>query len=161
MHFLAKMMTKKQPKRRNNMMESRMKILNMLAEGVITVEEASELLKTLDTQKVQVQTEKGLKTVTEERMLKSHGKTLHVFVKSNKGDEVNVNLPITLIKGMAKAGRAEGVLKKSMNSGFSNNEFIQDNIDLELLLEAVELGVIGKIIDVESSEGDIVEISIF
>lgn len=72
-----------------------------------------------------------------------------IYVISADGDKVKVNLPIPLIKLGLEMG-----LKLPQVSG---NEVLQ-NIDFEQLIRLVESGVIGKLVEVESADGDIVEI---
>lgn len=73
---------------------------------------------------------------------------LKIFVNSG-GDKVKVNLPMPLVKMGLEMG-----IKQPQISG---NEALKD-IDFEQLLFMVEKGVIGKLVEVESSDGDIVEI---
>lgn len=76
-------------------MDERMKILEMLAEGTITVEEAKELLDTLDNQKVIVESKEGTKAVLMGDVVRSQaGKVLHIKVASEDGDKVDVNIPL-------------------------------------------------------------------
>jgi len=72
-----------------------------------------------------------------------------IYVNSADGDKVRVNLPMPLIKLGLEMG-----LKMPQVSG---NEVLQ-NIDFEQLTRLVESGVIGKLVEVESADGDIVEI---
>ena len=76
--------------------------------------------------------------------------TLRIKVDSAEGDKVRVNLPMSLVKvglemGMDLSGSVSGMesLKK---------------VDLNKVLELVERGLIGKLVEVESAEGDTVEI---
>ena len=143
------------------MNEERMKILEMLADGIITSSEANELLATLDKNKVEVATENGMKSMKVDSAIKSQlGKTLHVKVLSKDVDKVNINLPIALIKATIKAGNMSGLMENSLKINIGNSEFLKDNVNLDFILECIESGAIGKIVDVESKEGDKVEIYI-
>lgn len=76
---------------------------------------------------------------------------LKIVVLSKDGDKVKINLPIPL-------------LKLSMEMGISspqivgNSSFDFSSIDFKNLLNLIEQGVIGKLVEVESADGDIVEI---
>lgn len=74
---------------------------------------------------------------------------LKVIVNSKEGDKVRINLPMMLVKVGLEMG---------MNAPqFSGKEYLKD-IDLNQLLTMVESGVVGKLVEVESADGDIVEI---
>ena len=75
---------------------------------------------------------------------------LKMIVLSSDGDKVKINLPIALLK----AGLDMGITPKV--SGNSSFDF--SSIDFNQLIEMVENGVIGKLLEVESADGDIVEI---
>jgi transcriptional regulator with XRE-family HTH domain len=74
---------------------------------------------------------------------------LRIFVNSHEGDKVKVNLPMALIKVALDSKIAIPQIK--------SNGALKD-IDFNQILELVEQGVIGKLVEVESSDGDIVEI---
>jgi len=142
------------------MMEERLKILEMLSSGIITSSEANELLSTLDEQKIELTTEKGSKLVKMANFVKNEfGKTLHIKVISNEGDKVNVNLPIAVLKAAIKSGTATQFMEKSFNKN-SDNDFIKSSIDIDFIIECIDNGVVGEIVDIESADGDIVKIFI-
>ncbi len=137
-------------------MEERMKILEMLSEGTITVEEAKELLDTLDKQKVVVADGEGTNEAMMGEVVKSQaGKFLRIKVATEDGDRVDVNLPLSLIKAAIKIGGAQDLLTKSVNIGKTN---MLEGIDPELIISSIEHGMVGKIVDVKTADGDIVEI---
>lgn len=72
-----------------------------------------------------------------------------IKVHSADGDKVRVNIPYPLLKALAGSGITV--------SQFTGNDTMKQ-IDLEKLLVLVENGTIGKIMEVESSRGDTVEI---
>ncbi len=74
---------------------------------------------------------------------------LRIIVNSSDGDRIRVNLPIVLVKTALEIG-----LSLPQVSG---NEALQ-NIDLEKVMMLVDRGLIGKLVEVESADGDIVEI---
>lgn len=75
--------------------------------------------------------------------------TLRIYVNSADGDKVKVNIPISLVKVCMEMG----VDVASVGGGEK-----MKNLDFTKILELVERGVIGKLVEVESSDGDIVEV---
>ena len=75
--------------------------------------------------------------------------TLRVIVNSANGDKVRVNLPMPLIKVALEMGMSF--------SQVSDNDAMK-NIDINQILSLVEKGVIGKLVEVETQDGDIVDI---
>lgn len=78
--------------------------------------------------------------------------TMRIRVNSSEGDKVKVNLPMSLVK----LGMEIGVVSIPGNDGDAGK--LLQNVDLEKLLAMVEQGLIGKLVEVESAYGDIVEI---
>lgn len=76
---------------------------------------------------------------------------LRMTVDSVKGDRVRMNLPMSLVKAAAEIG-----LDISKVSGNSSHGF--ENIDLSAIIQLVENGMIGRLMEVDSAEGDHVEI---
>jgi transcriptional regulator with XRE-family HTH domain len=72
-----------------------------------------------------------------------------IRVNSAEGDKVRVNLPIPLVKLAVEMG-----VKMPQLSG---NDALKE-IDFGQLLEMIEKGLIGKLVEIESAQGDIVEI---
>lgn len=135
------------------MSEERMKILDMLSQGIITANEANELLKSLDEKKIEV----NGKTMTEGQYLKSAAaKFLYIEAKSHDGDNVNVTIPLSLIKAAVKMGNVQGIIDKSL----SWSSFANEAIDIDLILQCIESGTTGNIVSMDSKEGDSVRIYI-
>lgn len=76
--------------------------------------------------------------------------TLRIKVDSAQGDKVRVNLPMSLVK----VGLEMGMDISGSVSGMENLK----NVDLSKILELAEKGLIGKLVEVESADGDTVEI---
>ena len=72
-----------------------------------------------------------------------------IYVNSADGDKVRVNLPMALVKLGLEMG-----MKLPQVSG---NNSLKD-IDFKQLIFMVESGLIGKLVEVESADGDTVEI---
>ena len=73
---------------------------------------------------------------------------LRVRVNSAQGDKVRVNLPMSLVKMAMEIG-------VEINAGGVN---ALKNVDMEKILKLVESGAIGKLVEVESADGDTVEV---
>lgn len=118
-------------------MTNQEKILQMVKDGTIEVHEGVKLLEAL------VEPSKELVHK------KAQAKMLRVKIDSESGDKVRVNVPLSLIKA--------GVdLSKSINI---DGESLQSKgLDVELILQAIEEGATGEIVDITSAEGDIIKV---
>ena len=76
--------------------------------------------------------------------------TMRIKVNSADGDKVRVNLPMSLVK----VGLEMGI---DMSTGINGMGSLK-NVDLSKVLTLAETGLIGKLVEVESADGDIVEI---
>lgn len=79
--------------------------------------------------------------------------TFRVKVDSVAGDKVRVNLPMSLVKVALEIG--VDILPNLVNDGTGD---MFKNVDLSKIVTLVEQGAIGKLVEVESAEGDIVEV---
>ena len=78
--------------------------------------------------------------------------TMRIWVNSSAGDKVRVNLPMTMVKVCMEIG-----VDILPNVSGDQAEMFR-NLDTAKLVQMVELGMIGKLVEVESSCGDTVEI---
>jgi transcriptional regulator with XRE-family HTH domain len=78
---------------------------------------------------------------------------LRMNVTSSDGDIVKINLPLALIKIAIEAGM-------QFMPQISGKDNALKNIDLNAVILAAEKGVMGKLLEVNSADGDIVEIYI-
>jgi len=95
------------------------------------------------------QPKKRVELVPEEKRKSIDDLVLRIYVNSKDGDRVKVNLPMPLVKAGLEMG-----LKMPEVSG---NEALKD-IDFSQLIELADKGVIGKLVEVESADGDTVDI---
>lgn len=72
-----------------------------------------------------------------------------ISIKSADGDEININLPLSVIKVLVE--------NTSNTNIISGNESLK-NIDFASLLSLAEQGVIGEIVNIKSADGDIIKI---
>lgn len=78
---------------------------------------------------------------------------LRIYVDSADGDKVRMNLPLPLVKILIQSGSSIS----SVNIGNVGN-LDNLNIDWNGLVSLVEQGIVGKLVEVESSDGDTVVI---
>ncbi len=74
---------------------------------------------------------------------------MRIVVDSSDGDRVRINLPLALIKIGVDAGASMPQI--------NGNEALQ-SIDFSKIIEMAEKGVLGQLVEVESSDGDTVHI---
>ena len=75
---------------------------------------------------------------------------LRIRVLSAEGDKVNVNLPL----GFVKACMQMGVSMPQV--GIDGD--VMKNIDFDALMKMIDYGVVGKLVEIESADGDRIEI---
>jgi hypothetical protein len=122
------------------MSDDRLRILEMIQNKTITAAEGADLLKALDEADQKLQPMKK----------KNAFKMFKIKVLSADGDKVNVQIPVEFAKVALKSGK--GTMKIDQLEGI--------DLDVDAILEMVDSGMLGKIVDVESAEGDVVEIVI-
>ncbi len=76
---------------------------------------------------------------------------LRVNILSVEGDKVKVNLPLVFVKMAADM--------KIELPEFNGSEILK-GLDLHMIISLIENGAIGKIVEIESSQGDIVEVMV-
>jgi len=133
------------------MTTERRQVLDMLAGGKISAEEAERLLEKLG------DPSGGDRTDPVERAGETAGarpKFLRVLVTSTQGDEVNIRVPLALVR--------TGIKLSTMLPSHANERLAEKGIDLSQLsgLEGDELvdALRELTVDVDSAEGDKVRI---
>lgn len=124
------------------MKEEVKRILKMVEEGKIDIDKASELIDAIKNTDIEVPYASS-KSQNLDKMLK-------VRVFSSTKDTVNVNVPVKFLKAIGNA------VNNIKIPGVSD----ENGIDVQMIMEAIDSGLEGKILDVKSSNGDIVEVSI-
>ncbi|WP_404324432.1 SHOCT-like domain-containing protein [Cytobacillus firmus] len=122
------------------------RVLTMVQEGKIDADKGSELIEVLKEKeatgnKVSVKPAKYL------------DKTIKIRVVSPENDNVTVNLPIKLVKAVLMAGH-------SIAASIPQSEKYVKDIDISLIIEAIENELDGQIVDIKSANGDTVSIII-
>lgn len=93
--------------------------------------------------------EKPVQLVPQGQRRKLEDLMLRIIVDSNNGDKVRVNLPMQLIKLGLETG---------MNISSMSDKGSLKDIDFNQILAMAENGLLGKLVEVDSSDGDHVQI---
>ncbi|MEJ9229893.1 hypothetical protein LAV79_10405 [Peribacillus butanolivorans] len=128
------------------MKEEITRVLTMVQEGKIDADKGSELIQVLKEKE-----ETGNKLF--EKPIKYLDKTLKIRVVSAENDNVTVNLPIKLVKVVLMAGH-------SIAASIPQSEKYIKDIDISLIIEAIENELDGQIVDIKSANGDTVSVII-
>ena len=126
------------------MSQEKMKILEMIQNKTITPKEGADLLSALDKNE----------TIGKPLAKKEAFKMFKIRVLSNDGDRVNVQIPLEFAKIALKSGNKKGIMK------MDKLKDMDVDLDFDMILDMVERGTLGKIVDIESGDGDKVEIVI-
>lgn len=128
------------------MKEEITRVLTMVQEGKIDADKGSELIQVLKEKE-----ETGNKLF--EKTTKYLDKTLKIRVVSAENDNVTVNLPIKLVKVVLMAGH-------SIAASIPQLEKYVKDINISLIIEAIENELDGQIVDIKSANGDTVSVII-
>jgi hypothetical protein len=127
------------------MKEEISRVLTMVQEGKIDSDKGAELISILK--------EKETPAATLQKKDKYLDKTLKIRVVSKENDNVNVNVPIKLVKAILKTGH-------SIAASIPQSEKYVKDIDINLLIDAIENELDGNIVDIQSAAGDTVKVVI-
>ncbi len=75
--------------------------------------------------------------------------TLRIYVHAKDGDVVKVNIPMSLVKVCIELG---------VEVGAAGNMDAMKAVDFDKIIALAEQGAIGKLVEVETSDGDTVEV---
>ncbi|GAB3796222.1 SHOCT-like domain-containing protein [Virgibacillus kimchii] len=126
------------------MSEEIKRVLKMVEDGKMQSGEAAELIEAL----------REVPDAERKTSTKSYlDKMLKIRVYSDEKDQVNVNVPVRFVRTMLKLGQ-----------GIAGNipaakEYASD-IDMDVIIEAIDNEMEGKIVDIQSSSGEIVAVYI-
>ncbi|MEF7562777.1 hypothetical protein V4V35_07230 [Bacillus infantis] len=116
------------------------RVLTLVEEGKLDKEKAGELINVL-------QGKDQPELVAVKKEVSYGNKMLKIRVNSSEGDNVNVDLPINLVKAVLRVGTniAERIPEAA--------KYVKD-IDVDLLIAAIENELDGQIVDIISANGD-------
>ena len=77
--------------------------------------------------------------------------TFKITIDSSDGDKVRINLPMSLVKLLVEDGSPLPEI---------NGKDTLKNVQWNQIFTLIEQGVIGKLVEIESSDGDIVNIAV-
>ncbi len=118
-------------------MQNTQKILTLVKEGKMNIDEALVLLDSIYQQK-DVDKQSNVRKVL-------------IDILSSDGDKVKVNIPFPLIQvGLT--------IMEKVNKDIDLKKF--KGIDLHQIVELVEQGELGELVDIQSADGDIVKVSV-
>ncbi len=122
-------------------MSEKTKILEMLANGQITVEEASDLLSAIATDFTSIPTT----TSSTSNLIKKKTRMLHISIYKEDSADVNIRVPLALAKFAMRFVPAEAK---------ANLEINNQNIDLKEMLELLKQDGIpdGKLLEADTVE---------
>ena len=117
--------------------------ISLLPNLVKTLNITTDALLTGKTSKVQVLPEPQRKSLDE--------LTMRIYVFSAEGDKVKVNLPMSLVKVCLEVG-------VSIAPNFVDRIDALKTLDFGKIMDLAERGLIGKLVEIESADGDTVEV---
>lgn len=109
------------------------RVLTLVEEGKIDKDKATELINVLQGK--------------DKAEVPYGNKMLKIRVNSKEGDNVKVNLPINLVKAVLKVGST--IAEKVPEA----EKYVKD-IDVDLLILAIENELDGEIVNITSANGD-------
>lgn len=134
-------------------MEEKLRILHMVEEGRLSAEQAVELMNALEGSASEEKFDSALEPSAARRPGAYEDKMLRVIVDSPKGDKVNVQLPVRIIRQVLKVTGQLPIKSEDLK-----------NIDLDALtasiLECLDNETLGDIVTVDASDGSTVRVFI-
>ncbi|MGL5641064.1 MAG: SHOCT-like domain-containing protein [Paraclostridium sp.] len=134
-------------------MEDKKRILKMVEEGKISAEEGIKLLDALEANDNKEEKVRKEVSINDEEFFKiekdkSKGKMIYVRVISSDGERVKVNVPVELLKILGT------------NTAMGGVNLDKHNVDINSIINAVENGFEGRLVEVDSNDGDKVIVEI-
>lgn len=144
------------------------RILKMVEEGKLNSEQGAMLIEalkddnrdnTVETVYESISSEEG-KPFDKEAFMKNDfkgaegEKFLQIRILSGDGDRVKINLPINFVKGILKVTGKLPMIQTEQLEGVDVAEM------MEVIMAAIENDLTGRLVDVESANGDLVIVEI-
>lgn len=122
----------------DNLKEERLKILELLKDGLITPADASNLLDALGSSVNELE-------IKNKQLKHDAFKMLRIKIDTEDGEKVRVNIPIEFAK----------LLK---NGKFGNVNLDEMNVDLDAIIEMISNGASGELVSIVDEDGNTVSI---
>lgn len=127
------------------MNEEVLRITKMISENKITAEEGARLIKSLTDKSDRLDKSDIIIQDKSNRLDKSL--KIKVTSQRDNSDKVNMSIPLKVIK--------------AFGNSIKNIPQLQENgVDVAAIMEAIDSGIEGTIVDIKSENGDVVEIYI-
>lgn len=147
------------------MKEEIARILKMVEEGKINSEQAALLIEALKSNENEALYEETVEidqkgTFNRDEFMKNDFKRaegekyLQIRVLSGEGDKVKINLPINFVKGILKVTGKLPMIQVDQLEGVNVAEM------MDIIIAAIENDLSGRLIDVETANGDFVIVEI-
>ncbi|WML44792.1 hypothetical protein [Neobacillus sp. PS3-40] len=114
------------------------RVLTMVEEGKLDKDKATELINALQGKN---------QTILLNKETSYMNKMLKIIVTTEVGDNVKVNLPIKLVNAVLKVGT-------SIAERIPEAEKYVKDINVDLLIDAIENEVDGQIVDITTAKGE-------
>jgi len=128
------------------MNDERLKILEMLENGIINAAEANELLSSIDKQKQSMNVQDAVHA--KEETGKKKGKFLKIKV-DDPGGRVNITIPVAFLKSTLGSSGVNKIIDKSLNHV---DDEVKDSIDIETIIACIENDFTGEIVNIDADE---------
>ncbi|MBZ9689397.1 hypothetical protein G9F72_024165 [Clostridium estertheticum] len=130
------------------------RILKMVEEGKIDSEKAMQLIEALKGESKEAVILDKSPSNNSQGNSKFKVKMLRIKVRSKENDIVNINLPLAFVSGMIKTfGKIPNINVNGMND-------VDMDAMTQTILDAIDGGIGGKIVDIQTADGDVVEVVI-
>ena len=123
-------------------MNSKEQILEMVKDGTISVEDGLKLLAAMDNAAPAAGNLPNIRKDNSKRMVR-------ILINSEKGDNVRVNIPLSLVKVGLDIGSKMKVDGKSVDL---------KGIDFDAIVSMIDEGAVGELVSVDSENGDKVRV---
>ncbi|MEG0546959.1 MAG: helix-turn-helix transcriptional regulator [Oscillospiraceae bacterium] len=94
--------------------------------------------------------ENNTKPTSDEKNINKNDLFLKVLINSKAGDDIKVTIPFIIVKGLLDTG-------KDVSKAFGANI---DNVDFTQIIQMVENGAVGELVNITSQSGDIIRVVI-
>ena len=130
-------------------MNTKEEVLKMVKDGILSIDEATKLLNAMEKNNEVITTNKPI--ILPEDYKK---KMLKIYIQGAEGDVVRINVPVAIVvTGIDIATKFGGVK-------LNNKSFDMNQVDFEMIKQCIQSGMLGEIVNIESSNGDVIKISI-